>query len=163
MRTLLTLSLGVFLVAAAAPSLSDEVNDKDRFDLWTGCKPLDLVVEGLDEDALDIGLQEDDIVKSVQSRLRAARIFGASEDAVLYVHVGILPRTIPSRGVYVLDFSLERLLHDQDSDLNNFATTWESGSFGIIDDGAEGILSEISKHTDEFIDEYLRVNAEACY
>lgn len=163
MKTLLALSLGIFLIATAAPTLSDEVTDKDLFDLWTGCKPLDLVVEGLDEDALDIGIKEDDIVKSVRSRLRAARIYGEGEDTVLYIHVGILPRTILSRSIYVLEFELEKVLRDRVSNLSNFAATWQSGGFGVIDDGAEGVLSEISKHTDEFIDEYLRVNTEACY
>lgn len=162
MKTFLALSLSVFLIVAATPSLSDEVTHKDRFDLWTGCKPLNLHVEGLDADALDIGLKEDDIIKSVQSRLRSARIFDINEETVLYVQVSILPRTFLSRGVYLIDFNLEKVLHDRASGISNFAATWESGSFGIVGDGSEGVLSEVSKHADKFIDEYLRVNAAAC-
>ena len=41
-----------------------------------------------------------------------------------------------------------------------FAPTWQTGSYGTGNAGF--IMSALAEHIDEFIDEYLRVNAEAC-
>ena len=46
--------------------------------------------------------------------------------------------------------------------LLGFASTWDSGSIGTHGNSAAFILSGVSRHTDRFIDEYLRVNADAC-
>ena len=42
------------------------------------------------------------------------------------------------------------------------ATTWRTGSTGTHGRDASYILSSVSQHVDKFIDEYLRVNADAC-
>ncbi len=46
--------------------------------------------------------------------------------------------------------------------LENTATTWGVGSTGTHSRNPNFILSSVSQHTDKFIDEYLRVNADAC-
>ena len=39
---------------------------------------------------------------------------------------------------------------------------WESGSTGTRASNPSYVLSSVARHTDKFIDEYLRVNANAC-
>ena len=48
--------------------------------------------------------------------------------------------------------------------LTGYAIVWLSGSTGVYGAAAGSgfILSSVSHHTDKFIDEYLRVNADAC-
>ena len=46
--------------------------------------------------------------------------------------------------------------------LVGFTSTWHLGTLGTHGDTAAFILSGVSRHTDKFIDEYLRVNADAC-
>ena len=51
---------------------------------------------------------------------------------------------------------------DHASTLDKPAVSWERGEVGIHKSDIDSILNRIGQLTDEFIDEYLRVNAEAC-
>ncbi len=42
------------------------------------------------------------------------------------------------------------------------AATWETGSLGTHGGDAGFILQAVAEHTDKFVNEYLRVNDEAC-
>ena len=42
------------------------------------------------------------------------------------------------------------------------AYTWETATFGTHTGNAMSILQNVTEHTDKFINEYLRVNAEVC-
>ncbi len=65
----------------------------DCFRLWNACRPLDLVVEGLTEDAEEIGLTRERIQTAAESRLRAARLYDAeAADHYLYVNVNVVRR-----------------------------------------------------------------------
>ena len=46
--------------------------------------------------------------------------------------------------------------------LDNRARTWDVASTGTHTQNPNYILSSVTLYTDEFIDEYLRVNADAC-
>ena len=77
-------------LCSVAPALAqdEEVTRADRFHLWNDCKPLELVVENLNNDAAEIGLTGEAIKTTVRSRLRGARIYGKDWNAWLYVNVG---------------------------------------------------------------------------
>ena len=154
------------LLLAATPALAEEVNDWDRFQLWNACRPVGLVVEGLSDDAGEIGLRQSDIETAVRSRLRGARIYHETAREYLYVRVTVVGPA------YSIEVGLNRhvevwLPHwvkpEEMGPLAGFATTWDLGSTGTHGrTGAAFILSSVSLHTDEFVDEYLRVNADAC-
>ena len=65
--------------------LAEEVSDLDRFQLWNDCRAMNLVVEGLNQDAAEIGLTREAIETAVRSRLRAARLYNADAGPFLYV------------------------------------------------------------------------------
>ena len=154
--TRLTLpALALALVLAVPAGAAEEITDRDRFKLWNNCKPMDLVVESLDKD-LDIGLTTEAILVAVRSRLRAARLYEADAFPYLYVNVSGLSLA------FVIQIYYKRWLADPASGNAGFASTWNRSAVGTHGGNPGYILSGVSRYTDRFIDEYLRVNADAC-
>lgn len=131
---------------------------QDRFELWNACRPMILFVRGLvgDKDAAKIGLTEKDVMIAVRSRLRAARMYADKGNAVLRVSVFV------GDLAFSLAVKFRKRVKDAVSGENGWATTWEAGSFGTHGGKSEYVLSTLKPHVDEFIDEYLRVNENAC-
>lgn len=150
------LPLAAAALFLAAPASAEEVSDLDRFSLWSACKPMRLAVESLDQDAADIGLAKDAIETAVRSRLRGARLYDAEGLEFLAVTV-----TVAGRAFAVL-IEYHKLVLDPASKQIYPAETWSTGSVGTHGGDASYVLSSVSQGTDEFIDEYLRVNAESC-
>lgn len=153
--------LSVLLIAAASPILvglasAEEVTKRDRFRLWSACLPMDLLIESLPKGASDIGLTKETVTTAVRSRLRVARLYSASRLAYLYVNVNVVGKA------FNVDLEFHKVVEDAVSGEINHATTWSTGSTGTHGRNAGFIRSTVSEHTDEFIDEYLRVNEEAC-
>ena len=121
---------------------------------------MDLVVEGLPDDASDISLTKDAIEVAVRSRLRAARLYSEeSADAAwsfLYVNVNVVG---PAHGIGV---AYEKVVRDLATMLERTALTWSLDSTGTHGGDPSFILSRVAQAADKFIDEYLRVNADAC-
>ena len=155
---------GLWIVAAllltAVSTSAEEVSDEDRFQIWNGCKPVRLVVEGLPDAVTAIGLTEDAIMVAVRSRLRAARLY--TEDrteaawSYLYINVNAIGRA------FSLYTRYRKMVHDDATGLEYSATTWYVGMAGTHGGDLNYILSNVAQHADGFIDEYLRVNADAC-
>lgn len=147
-------------VAGAMPKGVEDENSAriDRFKLWNECAPIRLVVEGVDRNEIAMGLTEEVIITTVRSRLRAARLYTGEEqvsEPYLYVNINTV------KSAFSISFSFEKVLFDPISRQTNYATTWREGADGRGDAGY--ILSAgVSRLTDTFIDEYLRVNEEAC-
>ena len=89
-RTTATWLLAAFLLSASSASAEEDVSDVDRFKLWNACRPVDLIVEGLSDDAGKIDLRREDIETAVRARLRSARIYDENADPYLYVNVNVL-------------------------------------------------------------------------
>ena len=161
-RTAGQLVLLATLLLAATASRAEDVRESDRFQLWNGCLPTVLLVEDLHTDAADIGLSKVDVETSVRSRLRAARLYvdGADYEAsaftYFYVNVGVVGQA------YGMDIQYVKYLYDSTSDTFHSAITWDRGSIGTHGGDANFILGGLARLVDQFIDEYLRVNADAC-
>ena len=86
------LSLAMIIGGTASSAFADEqVTGSDRFKLWNECRSVFLVVEGLPNEAKEIGLRKDAIEVAVRSRLRGARIYLSSLDRpYLYVRVNLV-------------------------------------------------------------------------
>ena len=131
--------------------------ERTRFKLFTNCKPVDLVVENLDQAARRIGLTETDIIAAAESRLRSARIYTADKTGpYLYINVTV------SRAAFSLRTSLNKRLFDPISGTHSLTETWNRTSTGIHGGKSGFILSNIAKHMDQFIVQFLRVNEKAC-
>ena len=164
MRFLLAfLAFSAFLFPLSSGSAQSSVEDeRERFELWTGCSPVGLAVEDLSkpENATDIGLTREEIGTSVRSRLRAARIYKRSFVDKNLPHVFVEVNI--ARFSFNINFTFNKLLLDPVSENFGMASTWRISGTGSHSRDSGFILSRISLFTDEFVDAYLRVNADAC-
>ena len=154
------LLIAAFLVASASAGAEIDENagiDLDRFGLWNECSPIHLAVSNLSEDAATIGLAKDTIEVAVRSRLRAARLYSTTESvALLLVRVNVVGLA------YTVNFDYLKVVTDYATKIKLMATTWDAVGTGTHGQSADYILATVARHTDVFIDEYLRVNADAC-
>lgn len=147
----------VALAFLATGTASETLHEStDRFRLFSDCQPMDLVVEGLPPDASEIGLTEESIVATAESRLRAARLYDAEATHYLYINVNVLGPAF-SRSL-----ELKKRVHDLSSDTISLATTWGTGSIGTHGGDAGYILSSVSQAMDRFLVAFFRVNEAAC-
>lgn len=160
MPRLISLAVALALVLAAPASSAEKVTSFDRFRLWNGCKPMRLVVETLHKDAIAIGLTEKDLTAAARSRLRAARLFSADGKGTawsyLYVNVNVL------KAAFGIDIEYKKNVRDLATAVELTTKTWGHGMTGQHGRDSNYVLSWLSRLTDTFIDEYLRVNAGAC-
>ena len=146
----------------ATPSVAEdqEVTTLDRIALWNECKPTHLLVEELPDDAKEIRLTVEAIEVTVRSRLRAARLYTAGLPTFLdpYLYVSISANT----DTFYSTFEYNKPLRDDATGFLIHAETWDLSGLGRHGGDAAYVLSILAQNTDEFIDEYLRVNEEAC-
>ena len=158
-------ALVLALVLTSPASAAEIVTEVDRFRLWNGCQPVDLVIEGLSDDARKIDLRKEDVGTTVRSRLRGARIYQEHRLPYLYVNAFVTETafSVDVEFVRLVEALLPFWYKPEGMDpLTGDATSWSSESAGTHGGRSDYILSWIARHTDEFIDEYLRVNADAC-
>ena len=180
MLRLISLAVALALVLASPSGAAEKVTWYDRFGLWNGCRPVDVLVVSLSDDAGKIGLRREDIETTVRSRLRGARIYdgvpphGESGwlgwrvrhtrygEPILYVNVSIVSLAFNVEVGFRRSVKALLPVPEGMDPLDGPATTWDSGSLGMHGHDASYILSSVSLHVDRFIDEYLRVNADSC-
>lgn len=159
-------ALPLALLLTTPALAADEPTDLDRFQLWNHCRPVFLLVEGLHQEAEAIGLTKERIETTVRSRLRAARLYTeeviAEDDnwpevnAVLYININ-------AGGLsFLISVEFWKWLDDPATGQSGRTTTWDSGGAGTHGQDSGFIISDLAEHIDGFIDEYLRVNEEAC-
>ena len=150
------------LLLTSTSALSAEVDDYDRFRLWNECRPMQLVVEdyGNDAGAGTIDLANSALEVAMRSRLRAARLYTENNKeagwSYLYINVNVVGRAFHTRTSY------RKVVRDDATGLEYNTITWDLGFTGTHGGDSGFVLSSLSQHADEFIDEYLRVNADAC-
>jgi len=152
----LTVSLVVSTLLLADAASAESVTDYDRFKLWNNCQPMDLIVGSLSKGEVQIGLTKEKIAIPVRSRLRAARLYDMTALPFLYVNVHVVGRAFSGFVEY------NKIVTDHATGEVNAATTWSTHGTGTHGGDAGYILSAIAGYMDGFIDEYLRVNEDAC-
>ncbi len=145
----------LLLLLTATPALAEDVTPYDRFRLWNDCQAIRVLVEDPGQDATEIGLMKSAIETAVRSRLRTAHLYDDSLGLpYLYVNVHVVG---PAFSITV---NYNQAMVSGGG--FGFAPTWETGSTGTHGKDGSYILSNVSMKMDRFIDEYLRVNADAC-
>ena len=119
-----------------------------------------LVVERLPEDATTIGLTKDSIEVAVRSRLRAARLY--TEDYAEAAWSSLYAKVSVVGPAYSTALEYWKVVRDLATGLELQATTWDIGSTGTHGRDSSYILATVAENADKFIDEYLRVNEDAC-
>lgn len=151
----------LILFCATAPEAQAESSQDThkRFELFTGCAPIGLVVEEIKgEYSKKIKLTRKEVINSVESRLRASRIFKETSFYYLYVNVNM-----SVGNSFNISLRFNKPVRDYYfPELSGRASSWQVAGTGAHGGDANFILSGISKYTDEFLVEYFRVNEEAC-
>ena len=136
----------LFALAFVSIAFAEEVSRIDRFQLWNNCRPVDLTIESSNSEKITI---------AVRSKLRAARLYDAEASTWLLI------REYSSGLVSGISVQYHKALTDTVSGESAWMVTWSRNSEGVL--VGVGFAQEwVSQLTDEFIDEYLRVNADVC-
>ena len=170
MRNIQSLIMALFL--APVPFVqAQEVSDRDKFELWNNCAEIRLFVGDLKTEAAEFNLRKEDIETAVRSRLRGARIYTENwfdDNGSWIPSLSINVNNVNNVNVNTVGFAfnirvdLTKRVLDPASGQFGRAVTWQTGATGTHRNDAIFVISGVSKYTDEFIDEYLRVNAAAC-
>lgn len=149
----------------------------ERFRLYNGCLPMDIIVEELSDDAKEIGLSREAIQNALESRLRGTHLYATPESLVetvkraslvfpdkelaglrtaqLYVRVSVINHA------FAITVAYRKWVIDDLSGVTAPATTWETGSIGI-NLVASSVINSLAGHMDRFLVEFLRVNEADC-
>ena len=144
----------------------------DMFQLGQPCgEKIGLLVEDLTEDAKDIGLTEKSIETTVRSRLRSAKIYDDIQSSLdkpfLFVNASVFSLAFHVRIELNQPLTKPAITNpdteqEVSPEITRYAPTWQTASLGTHGSNAGYILQAIATSTDEFIDEYLRVNETIC-
>ena len=140
----------------------------ERFHLWADCGPMSLQVEGLDENAAKIGLSKEATETAMRSRLRAADLYTdkfwiSLSGGTRVVRPSLYLEVTVVGPAFSVSLQYRKFLRDvYHSGLQEYARTWIQSATGVHAGDANYILSAVSLLADKFIDEYLRVNENAC-
>ena len=111
-------------------------------------------------DTAGIGLTEDKIAITVRSRLRTARLYSEGRDETRWTRLEAWVHVVgPAYNIQVLYL---KPMRDEATAFIYRHPSWEAGVTGTYGRSGDYLLSGAAELMDEFIDEYLRVNAEAC-
>ena len=130
----------------------------DKFKLFDGCRPMELMVS-LYPDVNEIGLTEESLRIIAESKLRAAHLYAPDAVSIFHVYVETLDGASAS---FIAGAKYYKQVLDLGSNVSNLATMWESGDLGTHDDDKGFILTAVAEHVDEFLADYLRVNDPLC-
>ena len=142
--------------AAAGPGGSVE-----RFKLWTGCRPMNLVISAR---SMGIpGLTLGSLRNLVETRLQAARLYNPSsvtERDAGTLHLKV--EKVAGAGFIIFEIEFWKWLYDHASFNTYLATAWDSLSYWSETIDANTARNAVSQSLDWFLVEYLRVNEPAC-
>ena len=130
---------------------------QDCFALWTGCGDLDTFVF-VGENT--IGVREADVENAVASRLRAAGLY--SEDPAAAIGVLLVDVSFTDSLAFNANLEFGKLNLRDRYGFAGIASTWTSGAFGTHGGRASGVMERVRRFLDQFMNDYLRVNAPAC-
>ncbi|MDE0032734.1 MAG: hypothetical protein OXU75_06330 [Deltaproteobacteria bacterium] len=145
-------SILLFVVHAGNAQESDSAYDGQ---LFTGCAPLRVAV-GFSMTNTDLALAEEALSKAAESRLRAARLFRTDSAQFLSVDLNVVGTA------FSLRIGLNSWVGDMGFGRGGTVLMWGSGATGTHGGDPQYILGLVSRHLDEFVLKYLRVNEEPC-
>ena len=162
-KVIIVAMLGFAIGAMTGSATTTNTEELEIAALYTACASMQSLVARLDpEDVRQTGLTEKAIMNTVESRLRAARLYASiakqeqGRSQYLYINVNIFD------SAFSIAVDLNRHLENLGYGLSGFATVWHTGLVGTHGRDGQYILGSISEILDQFIASYLRVNEADC-
>ena len=127
-----------------------------------------IVTVDIDLEHLTINLTKEEVENVVQNRLQSAQLYDEEGEWGLDIYVGVTGLA------YYTGIEYYKFVYDHSNSRDGrFTDTWSGFSYGYHElylDDLKGSLTSYRQQIlislvylmDEFIDEYLRVNADAC-
>ena len=163
---LIALVVAAMIVLAVPAAAADgRVNERDRFQLWADCRAVGLEIDPLRGGHPHFQLTLHAVEIAARSRLRAAGLYNATKYVgllIVFINMVRVDWLFNEAGKQPFSIAIRyyKLMKDIMSGESNLAVAWHAGSVGLGDPAF--VLSAVSRKVDEFIDEYLRVNRDAC-
>ena len=142
----------LFSVHAGNTPASDP--DYDR-QLFTRCAPLRVAI-GFNLTNTELPLAEESLAKAAESHLRGARLLKPDADQFLSVDLNVVG------SAFSLRIGLNSWIEDMGFGRGGNVLMWGTGATGTHGGDAQYLLDLASRHLDEFVVKYLRVNEEPC-
>ena len=160
------LFLAPILIASmftASANASDARRIPDRFGLWHNCEKMLLFVNS------DIGgflhFPNEIIETIIKQKLRAVRLYrrqgNISPTLSVHLNAWSTVRGRHGRIVYFVNWQLKKAATDEETGISGLLPTFSTMLSGMTTN-INDVKSSIANYTDEFIDEYFRVNEDAC-
>ena len=156
-----------FATVAAAPVHAERTGVKTL----KGLHVVQVVIEDVDSDLASAGVTKDTLQINVEQQIKDAGIKVFDEDdwksdsAHPYQYIRV--NSMKSGDDKFFAFSLDVELHQdvnltRDSDIDTLATTWETGSFGILEsEHVKRLYKSVTKEVGEFIDDFNAQNSDS--
>ena len=148
--------------AAGSANAGEKITDKELFQFFTNCSPLYVVM------AVEGGFPKDAIRNTVESSLRSARLLAPEQTK--HADLRVYANRLPS-GIYLMELHFRKRLADwqslnwpgnsENTVFTLRSTTWRKQATSDSAD-TSGIPTVMAKMMDDFLGEYLRINAPAC-
>ena len=163
------LSLAVLVLLLASPaSAKSKPTIKtylDNFQLLTYCNPVHLDVSGDVYNTPKAKTVKEDLIQAItnsgESKLRAAHIY-ATKFVAASTPVLMIQFTTTKYSIYSYQIEMLKLVSDTYTGNKDIAATWGFKELGKHGQNTNYIVASVSQKIDNFIAEYLRVNATAC-
>lgn len=177
------------LLLPAETAAQGSPSNRDRFALFAACRPVPVEVFVTNSGG-PAGITTPSVESMATSRLQAAGIeapAGTPRTSTLQLSVFVSAQRLSASAVvtvYVIRLRLLKLVYDHQSDPRmrspgrlstdslgaalewlNWAPTWETPQQGIgfyLGRDGRPVTDLVARMLDEFVREYVRVNAEAC-
>ena len=159
MRRLIQITILIAGTFTAHATAATTVSDNDRFQLWNNCGPVSLLIN---YNEVLPKKDKEKIETAVSGQLRNASIYGGSSGNTAGFLVSATVRDRGRYHVYHINTSLLKKVQDLQTELTSFTATWHHSIGGNSTKGMEDVVQKFIILTDIFIDNYLRVNADAC-
>ncbi len=148
------------IVAGIQPEPALAQEDREiRRKLYNQCRPVKVQVEELDDNARKIGLTEKRLRETTAVLLRADRLYTDSEselgDRLLYI------RILCTEDLCVLKIEFSQYVSDPESGADAIVPTWEYRQRESFLSG-DFIMAHLVHGVEKFLEEYRRVNEDAC-
>ncbi len=189
-RKLLLPAVVFGLWAPAEAAAQGSPSNRDRFALFTACRPIPVEVFVTNTGG-PAGITTPSVEGMATSRLQAAGILAPAGapggSSTLQLSVFVSAQRLSASAVvtvYVIRLRLLKLLYDHQSDPRmgeaghlpadspgaapdwlNWAPTWETPQQGIgfyLGRDGDPVTNLVARMLDEFVREYVRVNADSC-
>ncbi len=157
--------MAILLALFSIVQTAEASSKMQRFQLYTRCLGVHLVVEELPDNAERINLTREQIIKVAMDKLQKAQLYvprkfvvGAPDEIhpILYVNVNL------SRTAFSIGIELRKVVLDNYSKREEYAVTWRIGTVGVHGFRNQFILRMVDKYTGVFIEEWTRVNRPKC-